>query len=196
MHYIARPFHPLWFHQRNIRWTILKLLLCNLCPFMLLVVSQRPALPSVLCSQFQTLSFQHLKLDLTDSVSAAPPLPQIWSFVPCGNWNMRVQVSWSAVVVTMSLFTLRGRFCPSLRARNYIYCRTILGTMPLCSYKGKTRTTQKIHERIFDVFPGTVNWTTFCWSESQLRENFVLAYWSFALLHAFVSPSAYRYNSC
>jgi len=23
MHYIARPFHPLWFYQRNIRWEIL-----------------------------------------------------------------------------------------------------------------------------------------------------------------------------
>jgi hypothetical protein len=70
---------------------------------------------------------------------------------------MRVQVNLSAVVVTMSLFTLHGRFCPSSQARNYIYCRTILGTMPLCSYKGKTRATEKIHERMFDVFPGTVN---------------------------------------
>ena len=57
----------------------------------------------------------------------------------------------------MSLFTLRGPFRPSLQARNYIYCRTILGTMPLCSYKGKTQATQKLYERMFDLFHGTVN---------------------------------------
>jgi hypothetical protein len=133
MHYIARPFHPFWFHQRNIRREILKLLLCSLCPFMLSPTST----PFSVVFPISNTSISAFEITRLRRFCLPPPFPPVWSFMPYGNWNMRVRVNWSAVVVTMSLFTLRERFCPSLQARNYIYCRTILGTMPLVLIKGK-----------------------------------------------------------